>query len=141
VLGNSSDPAFRFGTNATGLAAGFTGTAYNQLATFVTASVTPTAVTASAGCSDQSFSASGLVTQGASTTNSTAPTTADIALNVIPPSALGAGSVIGVKTATAGDVTLHFCISGSASSWTPPAGTYTVQHRVFANCMLDLAAL
>jgi hypothetical protein len=85
------------------------GTAITAMNLYSTASITPTAVSATS-CSDQTFSVTGL-------------TTADRVSGITPPSALGNVSVDGYASA-AGTVLLHFCNPSSASV-TPPAGVYS----------------
>jgi hypothetical protein len=104
----------------------YAGTVYTQFATFLTGSITPTAVAASSGCSDQNFAANGTVTSNFGTTNSTTPSIYDAELTIVPPSTLGSGTASPGKVTVTGDVSIHFCVAGSASSWTPPAGVYTV---------------
>jgi hypothetical protein len=85
------------------------GTAINAMNLYSTASITPTAVSA-ASCSDQTFTATGLLAT-------------DRISNITPPSALGNVSLNAYASA-AGTVLLHFCNPGS-SSVTPPAGVYS----------------
>jgi hypothetical protein len=85
------------------------GTALHAMNLYSTASITPTAVTASS-CSDQTFVVSGLLAT-------------DRVSSIAPPSVLGNLSLGGYASA-ANTVLFHFC-NPSSSPVTPPAGVYS----------------
>jgi hypothetical protein len=85
------------------------GTPLHAMNLYNTASITPTAVTASS-CSDQTFVVSGLLAT-------------DRVSSIAPPSALGNLS-LGGHASAANTVLFHFC-NPSSSSVTPPAGVYS----------------
>lgn len=95
-------------TMPNGVQVGSSGSSLAQITKYATASITPTAVSASS-CSDQIFPVSGL-------------SKSDLISQVTPPAALGNVTLVAYPS-SAGNVLFHFC-NASARSVRPPAGVY-----------------